>query len=116
MSAIEIVDLAGKLLFLMFAGHCLSDFALQTGWMSEAKRGRVPGFPAWAALTMHGAIHGGAVALVTGYWWLGAAETLLHAVIDGLKCRGVFGMKVDQALHLLCKFAWTAIVLVLAVP
>lgn len=93
-------------LFLMFAGHALCDFPLQPPAMSSAKRGLELGFPWWAALIGHGAIHGGAVALATGLWWLGAAETASHALIDGAKCRGAFGMKVDQALHLLCKVGW----------
>lgn len=99
-----------ELLFLMAAAHALCDFPLQPGGMSAAKRvGGDPDFPWWAALTGHGLIHGGAVALITGFWWLGAAETVAHAVIDGAKCRGAYGMKTDQALHLICKVVWALI-------
>lgn len=102
-------DLPG-MLFLMLAGHALCDFPLQGAEMASAKRPGGHKTIAWpAALGCHALIHGGAVALITGLWWLGAAETIAHAAIDGAKCRGAFGMKADQVLHVLCKAAWAAI-------
>lgn len=97
-------------LFLLVAGHAVADFPLQGAEMAIAKRpGANPRIHWTMALGCHALIHGGAVALVTGLWWLGAAETAAHATIDGAKARGLFGMKTDQALHLLCKAAWAAL-------
>lgn len=105
-----LIDVYCGLLFLMVAGHALCDFPLQPPQLASAKRvGGDPYLPWWAALLGHGLIHGGAVALITGLWTVGVAETVTHAAIDGAKCRGLFGMKVDQALHLACKVVWAGI-------
>lgn len=96
--------------FNLAAAHALCDFPLQPGLMAAAKRpGAVPSMPWPFALGCHALIHGGAVSLVTGFWWLGLAETVAHATIDGAKTRGAFGMRADQVLHMLCKLAWAAI-------
>jgi hypothetical protein len=96
-----------SLLFMMLAAHALCDLPLQPASLSEAKRpGGNPALPWPVALGAHGLIHGGAVAWVTGLWILGLCETIAHALIDGAKCRGLIGMKVDQLLHLWCKLAW----------
>lgn len=47
--------------------------------------------------------HGGAVFLATGFWYLGAVESVLHAGVDHLKCEGRLSFAQDQACHLLCK-------------
>jgi hypothetical protein len=99
-----------SILFMLAAAHAVCDFPLQGAEMSAAKRpGGSPCIPWYMALGCHSLIHGGAVALVTHLWWLGAAETVAHAAIDGAKCRGWFGMKTDQALHFGCKIAWAAV-------
>lgn len=104
------IDQFCGLLFLMLAGHALCDAPLQPGRLSAAKRvGGDPSFPWWAALGFHGLIHGGAVALVTGHWWLGVFETVTHAWIDSMKCRGFFGTIADQALHVGFKIIWALI-------
>ncbi|HEX8373646.1 MAG TPA: DUF3307 domain-containing protein [Geminicoccaceae bacterium] len=97
-----------QLLFLLLAAHAVADGPLQSAEMSSLKRS--PRAAArLAALGGHSLIHGGAVALVTGTWWLGAAETAAHAAIDAAKCRGLFGLWTDQALHAGCKCAWALI-------
>lgn len=68
------------LLFLMLAGHALADRPLQGDEISRGKnRALNPGGLWLQYLAVHGLIHGGAVALVTGLWWLGAAEAVAHA-------------------------------------
>ena len=57
-------------------------------------------------MSAHTAIHGFLVALITGMPWLGLAEWLLHSVFDFSKCRGRFGLGLNQTLHLLCKLLW----------
>ncbi len=105
------MEVAYQMLFWLLVGHALCDLPLQGPFLSQAKmRGGVTGFPWWIALLLHGLIHGGAVALVTGSVSLGIAETLLHAFIDHQKCEGRITLKVDQALHVCCKLVWLAIV------
>jgi hypothetical protein len=108
------MNLLAQLIFLLIAAHALADFPLQGHEMATAKR---PGgsrcIPWYMALGCHSLIHGFFVAAIagvlTGTWWLGPVETVSHAAIDGAKCRGWFGMKADQALHLACKLAWALI-------
>lgn len=97
-----------QILFLMIAGHALCDVPLQPERLSRAKHDRQL---VWRmqALLAHGLIHGGAVALITGLWWLGAAETAAHMAIDNAKARGRIGHAADQALHAVCKMVWAAL-------
>jgi hypothetical protein len=96
--------------FLLAAAHAVADWPLQPGDMGNAKR---PGGNArihWTfALGCHSLIHGGAVALVTGQWWIGALETVAHAMIDGAKCRLGFSNAMDQVLHFACKPVWAVL-------
>lgn len=93
----------GLILALMLAGHAVADTWLQPPWLSGAKRD-----PRWAtaALALHGTCHGFFVGLATGSWQLALAEAVVHPCIDNLKARGWYGIRVDQALHVLCKLAW----------
>ena len=101
-------------LFLLIAGHALADYPLQGDFLAKAKNRTmpIPGVPFWQALGAHALIHGGVVALVTGIWWLGLAEAVMHAWIDDAKCRGALTFNQDQGLHIVCKLAWFAIFLV----
>ncbi|WP_399215416.1 DUF3307 domain-containing protein [Synechococcus sp. EJ6-Ellesmere] len=103
--------LSGLELFLLLAmGHFVGDFGLQSDRMAVEK---CPGrdvtlpWPWW--LAAHAGIHGFFVALLTGVVWLGLAEWIVHALIDSGKCRGSYGLRVDQALHLGCKGLWVAL-------
>jgi hypothetical protein len=86
----------------LLVGHFLADGPLQPGELSRGKRGPA----ALQMLIVHGAVHGLAVAVVTGSPLLGVLELITHAAIDGAKCRGWFGLKTDQALHFACKACW----------
>lgn len=59
-------------------------------------------------LTAHAAIHAGMVALITGSVWLWLAEYACHLLMDLAKCLGKTNIHTDQAIHLLCKVAWVA--------
>lgn len=104
-----------NILFLLLAAHALCDTALQPRWLSALKRS-----PCWKerahALGAHGMIHGGAVALVTGYWALGAAEALCHAGIDAARGRRWIDGTVDQLLHACCKIWWVVFMMLVAQP
>lgn len=112
-----------ELLFGLLVGHAIADFALQTPTMAKFKNWNtppepppgqkmVPCWPYW--LGSHALIHGGAVYVVTGIWWLGLIETVLHAFIDAYKCAGWYGPHTDQALHVACKLYYVALIWALA--
>lgn len=95
-----------KLIFMLFFGHYLGDFALQNDFIATHKA-RSSGSAFWPhVLFAHAMIHGGIVCLITGSVWLGIVEVFLHMLIDFFKCEKVFGFHVDQALHLICKVAY----------
>lgn len=101
---------AASLFALLAMGHFLGDFGLQSDRMAVEKcagRDHTLPWPWW--LTAHAGIHGFLVAVITGLPQLGLAEWLVHALIDHLKCRGRYGLGMDQALHLLCKLAWAVL-------
>jgi len=106
-----------NILFYLLVGHALADFSLQTEVMAKGKnRHRSPDFPSkfphWIYwLTAHALIHGGAVAIVTGIWWLGPIETVCHWLIDFGKCEEWYKNHVDQALHIACKLVFWAYVI-----
>ena len=113
-----------EILFYLLVGHALADFVLQTDMMAKHKnRNRKPDMsvvpsgqnymPCWHYwLTSHALIHGGTVAVITGIWWLGLFETVMHWVIDFAKCENLIGVNQDQALHIACKLVWLGIWLV----
>ncbi len=98
---------------LLIAAHALCDYPLQGDFLAKAKNRAmpIPGVPWWQALGAHALIHGGAVGLITGIWWLGLAEALAHALIDDGKCRGHLTFNQDQAFHVGCKVLWLLIAL-----
>lgn len=111
------------LLWWLLVAHAVADFALQNSDMAKGKNRNRPIDPAtippgqtaqrvWPYfLTSHAVIHGGAVSLATGVWWLGVCEAVAHWWIDFGKCDGVYGIHVDQALHIACKLVWWGVVL-----
>jgi hypothetical protein len=103
------------LFFALIFGHALCDYPLQGDFLAKAKNrsAPIPGVPWWQALGAHAAIHGGAVGLITGFWWLGLLEFVAHFLVDDLKCRGRLSFNGDQAAHLICKVMWVAVVAVI---
>lgn len=104
------------MLLLLLVGHALADYPLQGDFLSKAKNRAmpIPGVPWWQALGAHATIHGGVVGLVTGTWWLGVAEAVVHAITDDAKCKGRISFNQDQAIHIACKVAWVLIAALLA--
>lgn len=110
-----------EILFWLLVGHALADFPLQPEFVAAGKnRHRRPDpskippgqkyTPCWPYfLSAHALVHGGAVALATGVWWLGALETAAHWLTDFGKCENWYGVHADQGLHLLAKLGWWAI-------
>lgn len=115
-----------ELFLLLVVAHFLCDYPLQGNYLAMAKNRfstkyepaglssvvKTQEWPEWPwALGGHSAIHGGAVALITGYWWIGVLEAISHAIIDDLKCGGRISYNADQFVHLGFKAIWAAIVL-----
>jgi hypothetical protein len=100
-----------NLLFWLIVSHAVCDYPLQGDFLARGKNHKnpIPGIPWWHCLLAHALIHGGGVALATGSVPLGIAEVVIHCAIDYGKCDGRYGMHVDQALHIICKVAWFAI-------
>lgn len=108
-------------LLLLYAAHGLADYPLQGEFMSQAKNRHskmeelMPGH--WPfVLSSHAAIHGAFVGLITGVWWLGVAEFVVHWITDFAKCEKWIGIKTDQAIHILSKILWVVILYLLGSP
>lgn len=96
-----------ELLALLVAAHFVADYPLQGDFLATAKQNGP--LRVWH-LFSHSAIHGGAVLLVTGSLLLGLLETFAHMAIDEAKVRGWTTFAQDQALHMVCKFAWIGLI------
>lgn len=99
------------ILFWLVVGHSLADYPLQGDFLANGKNRNTPlGKIFWPhALFAHSMVHAGFVALFTGSIVLGAAEALIHAVTDFLKCENRISMCTDQTIHFGCKVLWAAI-------
>ena len=104
------------LLFAFLIGHALADFPLQGDFLAIGKErhGNLEKLTgtAWPkgmrlyCLTMHSLIHAGAVWFISGSVLLGAAELVLHWLIDLAKSSRLTSFYVDQLLHVLCKIGY----------
>jgi hypothetical protein len=96
------------LLLYLLAGHALCDFPWQNDFLAREKNQTIGTI--WpACLFAHALIHAGMVAWLTGLWWLGTAELVIHAAVDYNKSAGRLTFNIDQAIHYACKVAWWAI-------
>ena len=99
------------LLAVLVMGHLVGDFVLQSDRMAVEK---YPGsdvtlpWPYW--LTAHSACHGLLAAWITGIPALGVAEWVAHWLIDHGKCRNLFNLAIDQALHIISKVIWVVMI------
>ncbi|WP_225867333.1 DUF3307 domain-containing protein [Cyanobium sp. NIES-981] len=99
-----------NLALLLAMGHFLADFALQSDRMALEKCPQARGVLPWGWwMAAHGGIHGFLVAVLTGVPLLGLAEWVAHVCIDLGKCRRLYRIGIDQALHLACKLLWVAL-------
>lgn len=99
------------MLLMLFVGHAVADYALQSDFIAQAKNRHTQlGAMFWKhVLPAHSLIHGGFVAIITGYWWLGLLETIIHFVTDYLKCENKISLNTDQFVHYGCKVVWFGI-------
>lgn len=103
-----------EIFLLLIFGHFLMDYPLQGDFLARGKNRHnpLPGVPWYHALGAHAVLHGGAVGIITGVWWLGVLETALHAVTDDLKCAGKIGYSTDQFIHIACKALYIGVLFV----
>lgn len=103
------------ILIALIAAHALCDYPLQGDFLAKAKNrtAAIPGVPWWQAMGAHAVMHGAAVALITGIWWLSVLEAAIHWITDDAKCRSKIDFNTDQAIHLICKAAWFGVWLVM---
>lgn len=116
---IELLPTAIFLVILLFGGHAIADYGLQSAYMAE-KKSPAPDNADWAlVLSAHCLIHAFFVAVIsflflgfagvfaTGWAaFFGVAEFLAHFAIDRRKGRGKLSYRQDQALHYGCKLLW----------
>lgn len=82
-----------QLLAALLIGHAIADYPLQGDFLAKAKNHRdpIPGINWCIAMAMHCLIHGGAVWLITGSFFFGMVELIIHFIIDVVKCEGLTG-------------------------
>ncbi len=118
----EGVPYAAAIFIALLIGHVLADYPLQGGFLATAKNrhhdasvlfsGESPPRGLWVhALTAHSLVHAAAVWLITGSLALGLIEWVLHWLIDYAKCERWLNFNTDQALHILCKAAYVAAIM-----
>jgi hypothetical protein len=111
------------LLFFLLAAHALMDYALQSETMATCKchgcdHPVAKNVPWYYWLTGHALLHGAAVGVVIrwfGFDWniaagFAIAETMTHWLIDHAKCRKLYGIHIDQTLHIACKLLWWGLI------
>lgn len=111
--------LAAVQVFLALAvGHAIADFPLQGEFLATCKNRHVlaklgdPQRPPsiWiTCMLVHCVTHAGAVWLITGSFFLGVVELVVHFLIDVAKCEGYTNFNVDQILHMVCKASYVII-------
>lgn len=110
------MNVAMLTLIALLGAHWFFDYAGQGDFMAKAKNERnpLPLVPARQVLVAHAGIHGCAVALITGLWWLFVLEAFAHFVTDRAKCDGDISYETDQWLHIGCKVVWWAVWIIAA--
>lgn len=97
---------------LMIFAHALADYPIQASWIASTKNHRQPhpsGYPWYHSLTAHSVIHAGFVGIITGSSLLALFEFVAHWLIDYGKSEELYGVNLDQTLHILCKVVWLVI-------
>jgi hypothetical protein len=104
------------MLIALIGAHFYFDYAGQGDFMAKAKNEitPIPGIPWQPVMWAHCGIHGAAVALITGVWWIGVLEYHAHLWTDRAKCRGLIDFNQDQVIHIVCKCVWFALAWYLA--
>lgn len=100
----------------LVAAHFLFDYPLQGDWLSKIKNPNVklvPNETIWPlALLGHAWIHAWAVLFITNRYDFFVVEFITHAITDYAKCLGTITYNQDQAMHLMIKLMFVALLAV----
>jgi hypothetical protein len=108
------------LLFALVIGHSIADYPLQGDFLAIHKNRHVKhpahsrDFPPtlWIhCLLAHSLIHAGFVWIITGNVLFALMETVLHFIIDAVKCERLTSYHTDQFLHFGCKMLYVALIM-----
>lgn len=93
------------LVFLLTSWHFIADYPLQSDFIAAGKNRHTEiGKQFWVwVLPAHSFIHGFGVMLITGNVWLGIMESVVHFIVDLMKCDNRITLHQDQCLHLFSK-------------
>lgn len=101
------------MLLMLLVGHALADYPLQGDFIGRFKSWKVKSpLPEtiWPyLLTAHSLIHAGFVLAITGSIEFAIFELVIHWAIDFSKCSNWINFHQDQALHVLCKIGYCAL-------
>ena len=106
-------------LCLLIGLHFLCDYTLQTDPQARGKSAFAEplfGVPWYYWNASHAATHGLAIGLALGSFWFGLVEFAIHFLIDAGKSKKVYGLHIDQSLHIACKVAYVLILTATGVP
>jgi hypothetical protein len=102
-----------EMMFLVIAAHFVCDYTLQTEAVAIGKNRSINktrfGVDWWYWMMGHSFTHGVALYLITGSVAAAVCDTFTHFMIDDSKCAGIFGIHVDQALHIVWRVLVVAI-------
>lgn len=109
-----------KMLLYMLALHALCDFPWQGEFLSKGKNRRTNPYATWVPwyhlMASHAVIHAGAVLWITNSLTCALAEAVIHFATDTLKGEGKISNRTDQLSHIVCKVAWAALAVTVALP
>lgn len=102
------------MLWWLIIGHFVIDYPLQGDTTAREKNYKSTTelqkyVPWYYWMLAHSLMHGGFVSLVTGSFWLGFFETVVHFLTDLGKCANIYSIHTDQLIHLACKIIWVYI-------
>jgi hypothetical protein len=102
-----------NLFILLIGGHFIGDYVLQNDAIALGKNRKADparlGVNWFYWMGSHAVTHGFIVGLITQSVALGIIETILHFIIDDIKCMDGINLHIDQALHFICKILYIAI-------
>lgn len=102
---------ASHQLFYLIAAHFVLDYPLQGDTTAREKNPTtstpLQAFVPWYYwMTAHCLMQASAVLWLTGRMDFAIAEFVIHFGTDIGKCKNMFSIHTDQAIHIACKLAW----------
>lgn len=104
------------ILVLLIFCHFLADYPLQGNFLAQVKNKFKPveGTPWYQAMVAHCFIHASFVMLITNSLLFFVVEFVIHFITDHAKCAGYITYNKDQAIHILTKTSFVAVMVLTA--